>query len=456
MSVEPQSKRRYFVLWGGMAMLCVYPQFGLAQGLLDIYQMARSQDAQYQIARKTFNAALEKLPQARAALLPTANLTANKNRQFGVASFSEAAYTDRDVLGTTWSVQLTQPLVRWANWLGYEQADAATRQAAEQFSVAEQDLIVRVAQAYLDVLVADQNTKVMQAQLQAMAEQLALAERTYSVGSGTITDVYEAKTKWAQSQAQSVAASNELAGKRAELEKILGSSLPVASVDLDKTAYRDSPEFSTIQLNTWLSAATQNPQVKAQQAALEMARMEVQKNQAAHLPTLDLVLSRNGNYSSGSLSSPADLSTQVYSNQAGLQLNVPLFAGGATQSKVRESLALEEKAQDELTLMQRNVASQVRQAHAGVVNGQAQVAALQMAAEAGRNAVESNKIGFRIGTRINPDVLNAEQQLYVTLRDLSKARMETTMQGFKLKAAVGALTQEDLAQLDRLLDSQPQ
>lgn len=456
MSAEPQSKRRRLVLSVGMATLCVYPQFGLAQGLLDIYQIARSQDAQYQIARKAFNAALEKLPQARAALLPTANLTANKNRQFGVASFSEAAYTDRDVQGATWGVQLTQPLLRWANWLGYEQADAATRQAAEQFSVAEQDLIVRVAQAYLDVLTADQSTKVMQAQLQAMAEQLALAERTYSVGSGTITDVYEAKTKWAQSRAQSVAASNELASKRAELEKIFGSSLPVVSVGLDKTAYRDSPELSTIQLDTWLSAATQNPQVRAQQAALEIARMEVRKNQAAHLPTLDLVLSRNGNYSSGSLSSPADLSTQVYSNQAGLQLNVPLFAGGATQSKVRESLALEEKAQDELTLMQRNVASQVRQAHAGVVNGQAQVAALQMAAEAGRNAVESNKIGFRIGTRINPDVLNAEQQLYVTLRDLSKARMETTMQGFKLKAAVGALTQEDLAQLDRLLDSQPQ
>ncbi len=452
MNVERPFKKRSFALPVGVAMLCASPQWGLAQGLLDIYQMAKSQDAQYQIARKVFKAALEKLPQARATLLPTASLTGNKNRQFGVASFSEAAYTDRDVQGWTWSAQITQPLIRWANWVGYAQADVAARQAAEQFSVAEQDLIVRVAQAYLDVLAADQNTQVMQAQLQAMAEQLALADRTYSVGSGTITDVHEAKTKWALSQAQSVAAHNELASKRAELEKILGESLSLASVDLGKTLSHDLPALSTSQLDTWLAAAAQNPQVKVQQAALEMAHMEVRKSQAAHLPTLDLVLSRNGNYSSGTLSSPADLSTQVYSNQAGLQLNVPLFAGGATQSKVRESLALEEKAQDELTLTQRNVVSQVRQAYAGVVNGQAQIAALQVAAEAGRNAVESNKIGFRIGTRINPDVLNAEQQLYATLRDLSKARMETTMQGLKLKAAAGALTQEDLATLDRLLE----
>ncbi len=451
MSVEFQPIKRGLVLWLGAA-IGACPQLGQAQGLLDIYQKAKSQDAQYQIARKSFNAALEKVPQARAALLPTANLTGNKSRQFGVASFSEAAYTDRDVQGMTWSVQVTQPLVRWANWVGYEQADAATRQAAEQLALAEQDLIVRVAQVYLDVLVSDQNTKVMQAQVQAMAEQLALAERTYAVGSGTITDVYEAKSKWALSQAQSVSATNELASKHAELEKILGESLPLVSIDLNKTLHNDLPGPATVQLDAWLAAAMQNPQVKVQQAALEVARMEVRKGQAAHLPTLDLVLSRNGNYSSGSLSSPADLSTQVYSNQAGLQLNVPLFAGGATQSKVRESLALEEKAQDELTLTQRNVANQVRQAYAGVVNGQAQVAALQMAAEAGRNAVESNKIGFRIGTRINPDVLNAEQQLYATLRDLSKARMETTMQGLKLKAAAGALTQEDLATLDRLLE----
>ncbi|MEO8122369.1 MAG: TolC family outer membrane protein, partial [Rhodoferax sp.] len=374
----------------------------------------------------------------------------NKNRQAGVASFSDAAYLDREVQSWTWNAQITQPLIRWANWVGYAQADAMTRQASEQFALAEQDLILRVAQAYLDVLVADQSSQVAVAQVQAVAEQLALAQRTYSVGTGTITDVHEARAKWALSQAQSVAAINELANKQAELEKILGEPMSVAAMDLDKALNKGLPSLALQQIDEWLAGATNhNPQVKIQQAALEVARKEVRKSEAAHFPTLDLVLSRSGSYNSGTLSSPADISTLAYSNQAGLQLNFPLFSGGATQSRVREALALEDKAQDELTLAIRNAASQVRQAFAGVVNGQAQVTALQVAVDAGKNAVESNKIGFRIGTRINPDVLNAEVQLYSTLRDLSKARMEIAMQGLKLKAAAGALTQEDLAALDR-------
>lgn len=429
---------------------CAHP-WCYAESLLKVYQKARTQDAQYLAARKTLQASLEKIPQARAGLLPAVNLTAGKSRQFGVASFSESDYVDREVQSWSWSAQITQPLIRWANWVGYQQADALTLQATEQFSQAEQDLILRVAQAYLDVVVADQSTKVLQAQLRAFEEQLGLAQRTYAVGTGTITDVHEAKAKWALSQAQSVAAVNELTTKKAELEKILGELPAIPAVGLTK----DLPELRDTQLDEWLvSAATHNAQVRVQKAALEAAHKEVAKSQAAHMPTLDLVLSRSANYSSGSMGSPADLSTLVSANQAGLQLNIPLFAGGATQSKVREALALEDKARDELTFANRNAASQVRQAFAGVVNGQAQVSALRVAVEAGRNAVESNKIGFRIGTRINPDVLNAEQQLYATLRDLAKARLEVAMQGLKLKAAAGLLVQEDLAQLDRMLEPQ--
>ncbi|MDR7308265.1 outer membrane protein [Rhodoferax saidenbachensis] len=332
--------------------------------------------------------------------------------------------------------------------MGYQQADAATRQAIAQFSLAEQDLVLRVSQAYLDLLVATESTEVMQSQLTALNEQLALAQRTYSVGTGTITDVHEAKTKWAQSQAQSAAANQELENKRAELEKILGEPVSTPSGGLHHAPPTPSPKS----LADWLAQAdAQNLQIKAQQAALDVANKEISKSEAAHLPTLDLVLSRATNYSSGSLSSPADLTTYVSSNQAGLQLNIPLYAGGATQSRVREALALADKAQDELTLTRRTVANQVRQAYAGIVSGQAQIVALQTAVEAGRNAVESNKIGLRIGTRITPDVLNAEQQLYASLRDLSKAHAETAIQHLKLKAAAGALTQEDLASLDQFL-----
>lgn len=427
-----------------LAVTC--PAF--SQSLITVFEKAKAQDAQYQASRKAFVAAMEKLPQARAGLLPAVSLSANKNRQFGTASFAGADAVDRDVQSWSWNAQLTQPLIRWANWIGYQQADASTRQAIAQFSVAEQDLVLRVSQAYLDLLVAIENTEVMQSQQLALHEQLVLAQRTYSVGTGTITDVHEAKAKWAQSQAQSAAANQELENKRAELEKILGEPVFPPAGGLR----HELPPGSSKTLADWLGQAeTQNLQIKVQQAALDVANKEVSKSEAAHLPTLDLVLSRATNYSSGSLSSPADLTTYVSSNQAGIQLNIPLYAGGATQSRVREALALAEKAQDELTLTRRTVATQVRQAYSGVSTGQAQIAALQTAVEAAKSAVEANKIGLRIGTRITPDVLNAEQQLYASLRDLSKAHAETAIQQLKLKAAAGVLTQDDLVLLDQFL-----
>lgn len=449
MSVNQFKHRR---LISGLLGICLvantFPAF--SQSLIAVYQKAKTQDPQYQASRKAFVAAMEKLPQARAGLLPTVSLTASKNRQFGTASFAGADAVDRDVQSWSWNAQITQPLIRWANWVGYQQADASTRQAVAQFSMAEQDLILRVSQAYLDLLVATQSTEVMRAQLLALDEQLALAQRTYSVGTGTITDVHEAKAKWAQSQAQSVAAAQELENKRAELEKILGEP---ATNPVGGLSHGIPMQFSA-SLEDWISQAdAQNPQIKGLKATLDAANKEVAKNEAAHLPTLDLVLSRATNYSSGSLSSPADLSTHVNSNQAGLQLNIPLYAGGAMQSRIRESLALAEKAQDELTLTRRTVVTQVRQAYSGVMSGQAQIAALQTAVEAGRNAVESNKIGLRIGTRITPDVLSAEQQLYASMRDLSKAHAETTMQHLKLKSAAGAITQDDLMALDQLLSA---
>lgn len=432
-----------------LGLWCIVPVLACAQDLVEVYQKAKLQDAQYQAARKAFNASMEKVPQARAGLLPTVNVTGNGNHQLGSAAFSDAGYMDRDVRSWTWNAQISQPLFRWANWVGYQQANTILRQSGEQFAIAEQDLLLRVAQTYLDVLVATQSAAVSVAQMQAMAEQLAMAERTYSVGTGTITDVHEARAKWALSQSQNVAAQNELTVRHAEMEKMLGEPLPAVLLNSERAFNKNLPLLSPVQIEEWLASASRhNLQVKIQQTMLDMARDEVRKSDAAHLPTLDLVISRSGSYNSGSLSSPADISTLVYSNQAGLQLNIPIFSGGATHSRVRETLALQDKAQDELTLAIRNATSQVRQAFAGIVNGQAQIAALLLAVDAGKNAVESNKIGLRAGTRIMPDVLNAEAQLYSSLRDLNKARMDTALQGLKLKAAAGTLTQDDLAALD--------
>jgi len=429
--------------------LSALPLTNHAQSLLDVYQKARAQDNQYGAAQRALEAGMEKLPQARAGFLPNVNVVANKNHQVGEASFSAAPYLARDVRSWNWTTQLTQPLIRWGNWAAYAQADAQVTQAKEQFVLAEQELIVRTAQVYFDVQVAMQSVQVAEAQLKAITEQLTLAQRTYEVGTGTITDVHEAKAKQALNLAQRVTALNDLTTKQAELEKLVGDYVDLSPMQLTKSL----PPLEATQLNEWLTLAAQhNPQVRIQQAALTAASKEVSKSMAAHAPTLDIVANRAGNYSSGSLSSPADLSTRVNSHQTGLQLTIPLFAGGATQSRVRESVALEQKAKEELTGAQRNANSQVRQAFSGVMNGQAQVEALQAAVEASQSSVESNKIGFKVGTRINPDVLNAEQQLYTAMRDLNKARADAVMQSLKLKAATGSLAGDDLAALEKLME----
>ena len=424
------------------------PMSGSAQSLMDVYQKARAEDSQYGAARRALEAATEKLPQARAGFLPTVNVVANKNHQIGDASFSNAPTVDRDVRSWNWSTQITQPLIRWSNWAAYDQADAQVTQAKEQFALAEQELMVRTAQVYFDVQVAMQSVQVAQAQLQAINEQLTLAQRAYAVGMGTITDVHEAKAKLALNLAQRVTALNDLTTKQAELEKLIGEYMALPPMRLTKSL----PALEAAELNDWLAVASQqNPQIRIQQAALRVASKEVTKSMAGHAPTLDLVANRAGNYSSGSLSSPADLSTQTLSHQTGLQLTIPLFAGGATQSKVREAVALEEKAKEDLTGAKRNASSQVRQFFAGVMNGQAQVDALETAVEASQNSVESNKIGFKVGTRINQDVLNAEQQLYAAMRDLNKARVDAVMHSLKLKATTGLLNDDDLVALEKLM-----
>lgn len=445
----------------GEAMLSVFAGMAAAflagscaaQSLVDVYQKARLHDPQYNAARRSLEAGLEKGPQGLAGLLPTVNVVGGSSDQVGEASFSDAAYVHRDVRSWNWSVQFTLPLIRLGNAAAYAQGNAQVRQAREQFALAEQDLILRVAQAWFDVQVAQENVQVAQGQVQAIGEQLTLAERTFEVGTGTITDVHEAKARHALTRAQHVAAKNDLAMKQAELNKLVGDSLTsAASAGVAMRISRDLPPLQT-PVEDWLGAAkTGNAQIRIQQAALEVAHQEVNKSRAAHAPTLDFVANQGINYSSGALSSPADVSSRVHSFQRGLQFTVPLFAGGAMQSRVREALALEEKAREDLVGAERQAVSQVRQAFAGVANGQVQVQALQVAVAAGRNAVESNRIGFAIGTRINPDVLNAEQQLYSALRDLGKARADAALAGLKLKAAVGALQEQDLAALDQLTE----
>ncbi len=415
-----------------------------AQTLVSLYEKARTQDSQFRAAQAALAAAQEKPRQARAGLLPTVNLTANQNQQTGQTAFDSAPFMERNVQSWGWTLQLTHPLLRWGNWIARDQADAQVAAAQAQFAVAQNELALRTVQAYFDVEVAMQSLVVAQTQLDAVSEQLAVAQHGFKVGSGTVTDVHEAQAKQALGTAQRVTAMNDLAVKESELERIIGESPRLAPVRItDLSAAR-----ALGPLAEWLRlAASDNATVRAQQATLLEAQHQVRKNTALHAPTLDLTANQAVSYSSGTMVSPSLVANRVHSQQVGLQLTVPLYAGGATRSLVREAVALEEKARQELAVAQRNAASQVRQAYAGVVNGLAQVEALQAAVQASKNAVESNKIGYRIGTRISPDVLSAEQQLYQAERDLNKAQFDAAMQELKLLAAAGKLQESDLQNL---------
>lgn len=422
-----------------------------ADDLITVYRKALKQDTVIEAAKYALEAAEQKLPQARAGLLPTLNWSANKAKQSGTSTFAEAEPVDRAVRNNGWTLQLTQPIFKPGNWVTYSQADAQVRQAQAQYSQAQQDLILRVAQSYFDVVVATESVRVALAQDNSVAKQLELAKRNFQVGTSTVTDVHEAQSRYDLSKAQRIGAVNDLEAKQAELERILGE-MPSSLAPLQNAAIPPLP--SPPELSAWLSKAKeQHPLVQIAIEAKTVADKEVSKNQTAHLPTLDFTATRSSNFSSGSLSSPTDLETRSKSNQLSLQLVVPLYSGGATHARVLESVASLNKAHAELEGARRQAATLARQAFSGVMNGQAQIEALTSAVESSKSSVNANKIGYKIGTRINIDVLNSEQQLFAAMRDLSKARVETFMQGLRLKAAVGTLSEADVETLNASLNT---
>lgn len=422
-----------------------------AADLLEVYRQAQARDPIYRGAVYALQAARERVPQARAALLPAVNLVGAASRQAGQASFSDLPPVERDVRTRSWNLQLSQPLWRATASAALDQAGQQELLAEAQFRQAEQELILRTAQAYLDILVAQEAEHVAHLQTGAVEQQRALARRTFEGGTGTVTDVHEAQSRLDLSRAQAVVAGNELQNKLAELTRILGvSHARLAALRADGAL----PRLEPAGVQPWLdSAREQSIQVRIAQATLEVADREIARNQAAHLPTLDLTASYGSNFTSGSITSPADISVRSRATQVGMSLTIPLYAGGGVQARVREAVAMKGKAAEDLEAARRQAVTQARQAFAGVVNGAAQAQALASAISSSKSSLDANKVGYLVGTRINMDVLNAEQQLYAARRDWHKARAETLLQGLRLKAANATLGEADLGAINELLET---
>lgn len=431
-----------------------------AEDLLALYRQAQALDPAFSAARHQRDAVQEKRVQAQAVLGPGISFNANRNHQAGAVSYNDAAYTERNVRSAAWTLQLNQPLWRRSAWLSYAQSDLQIRQADEVFRQAQTDLILRVTQAYFDALVAQESLAVADNQIRAVEQQLALARRNFEAGLTTVTDLHEARSRFELARAQRAGAVTEVDIRNTELTKFLDTSSAPASFQPKRLA-RLLPEAKgalpePAHVQPWLEGALlNNPQIQAQQLALDIAAREVDKSGAAHEPTLDLTLGYGYNFSSGTMTSPTDLASRSRAKQIGVQFNLPLYAGGGVQSRVREAVLMHAKAEAELEVTKRQISSQLRQAFSSLLNGQIQIEALSAAALSSKSSVDANKIGYQIGTRINTDVLNAEQQLFATVRDLYKTRADTIMQTLRLKAAHGTLGEAAIQDINLLLKDEP-
>jgi outer membrane protein len=441
----------YFVrsIAGMMILSCIGLQADAAD-LLEIYHLAQANDPTFEVARHGFEAAQEKFPQARAGNLPTVSLNANRNFTDAKASFNDSTPEKQGIYAWTWTLQLTQPIMRPQNILAYYESEALVESAAAEFAQAEQDMILRVAQAYFDSLIAQETVASAEAQLHAMQEQEVVAKRGFELGTVSITDSHEARSKAEQARAQLIAAKNDLEIKLTEIERLTGKPIEMLA-RLKPAVVTPRPEpFDVMQ---WVDQAKDNnPLVRAQFSALRAAGYTVTKARAENFWTLDFVGSYGANYSSGNLTIPTPYETRVKSSVAGIQFSMPIFAGGLNNSHMRESIANQSKLSAQLEEARRKAGADAKQAYAGIVNGVSQTEALQSAVDSGESSVKGNQAGYKLGLRINSDVLNAQQQLFVSKRDLAKARYDTLFAGLKLKAAAGVLSEDDLKVINGLLE----
>ena len=439
-----------FVL--GAAMGAALPS-AAAEDLLQIYRDAVANDPTLASARANWLAIQEAVPQARAGLLPSVTLVANANRQ----NFYEKLHIDPSVSVTenfpayNYTVSASQPLYRKQNLVALDQAKETVGQSDYVLASVRQDLIVRVAQAYLDVLLARFNIELTESQKAAVSENLAQAKRNFEVGTATITDTNDAQAKYDQIVAQEISTQNDLDNKLAALRAIIGR----APKELKPFGGGFAPQLPTPNaLDAWIEAAVRdNPQVRIAQANYDIAVLEVDRQRAGHYPTVDLVASFNQGYQGGSSSTSLTSAAAFDSRLSviGVQLNVPLYLGGLIDSRVRQAVANLEKTRQDLETARRSAQLSAQTAFNGVTSGVAQVNAFEQAVKSAQVSYDSTKLGLEVGVRTNLDVLNQQQQVFQTRFNLAQSYYNFVISGLRLKQAVGTLSDPDVDELNRAL-----
>ena len=401
-----------------------------------VYQAALEQDATIRASRAAADSGRERLPQARAGLLPQVSASAGRNfNSLDTTSpniLGELGTTNDRYFSDNKSVQLRQPVVNMQRWLQFEQAKSMVAETEATLDRDLQNLVVRVAGAYFEYLMSDEQLELVLAQKKMYTSLVDAAKKGIAAGSGTRTDIDDAQARLDMASAQELEARQNQDQTRRQLEVLINQ--PVASV-----AKLNVPALKLVgpvpaSLDEWTSRAEKNsPEIKAMQARLEAARREVSKSQAGHLPTLDAV----AQWSNSGSENITRINSRYENKSIGLQLNVPLFSGGYVSSTIRQAVAEQTRAEETLEALRRDLGVRVHKEFRGVSEGVMRVRALEQAVRSAEQMMKSTQMSFKAGSRTQLDVLNAQQQYTMALRDLAQARFVYLMSKVRLASLAG-------------------
>lgn len=409
-----------------------------AQGILDVYGQAAESDPTLQQAAAERLANREVLPQAEALLLPRIDARGDVSQTLldNEPQFSDSSSTDSRI-----SVSLAQPLYNRGFTARVRQAEAIVDRADAEYVTEQQNLIIRVAERYFDVLARRDDLTFRTADKNAIARQLEQAKRRFEVGLITITDVQEAQAQYDLAVANEIVAINDLADSKEALREVTGVFYDDLFLLSDRVPLQP-PEPTDPEV--WVQQAMDtSPVLLAASFAAESARENIDVQRSDYYPSLDLAATAADSNNSDEF---------IRSGEVGLVLNVPIYEGGARSSRVREAAYRYESAKEFLEIQQRNISRQVRDAYRGLQAAISQVKALDQARESNRSALEATEAGFEVGTRTIVDVLNAQRNLFGAERDYAQSRYAYVLNGLRLKRAAGLLAVEDLERINGWLD----
>lgn len=437
-----------------------------AASLLEVYQQALQSDPRIHEAEAIRLAAMEAKPQARSLLLPqlggsgTWSTIDSSGSSFNINTNSTVGFS-QDTDDTQWGVQLTQTIFRWDQIVGLRRADKSVAKAEANREAAQQDLIIRVAQRYFDVLAAEDRLTSINKNRTAIARRLEQAKQRFDVGLIAITDVQESQAAYDQSVADEIGAKRTLATAREFLREITGEYIArLAAPTDDFPLLSPAPEIESDWVNLSLQ---QNLSLVASRLDEQLARDEIAFRRTGHYPTLDLVATHGESTSEGDAQSTVPgfptnnsvIDTDGTTDSIQLQINIPLFSGGGTSSRVREAVYLHRASREQLQRVTRETERQARDAFLGVQSERSRVNALKQSVASSQTALEATQAGYEVGTRTIVEVLNSQFSLYAAITNYYQSRYDFILNVLRLKQAAGTLQVQDLEQIDQWLKDRP-